>query len=442
MKADERRRTIEARKEDTKRRVKLWCKDEWRDFEVFSVPVEALLLNVDNRRFKAEKILMEDKLQRSLDPENNPLDEQSVVSILLDTALEVDGDRVVGKPSTDAESLQKDWLARGQETPFWIRPDGTVRNGNRRLAMILRLRSDLGASGSDRVQAIILDPKDIDERDLFEMEQREQLTENLKVRYTDINLLLTLREAAIARGVDWNDPQSIEKVAGQLQDVARDKAYATIQLRAIRYMDAFLQDANAPGRYQTLLRQVERFRDVGKIMAQIENDYPDDAADILRLAFAAIRAGNPHGDIRLLRKIFIDDRERYKRLLAAVEREEAPWDAATTDAQVADPKIVSTRREEDDETDEGDDDPPGPVVPNYPSERVKTKIKDAIDGFQSRNLNALSMLEQAHSRLESLTKDRKTLSAALAGDEADQVRKAIAKVVAWAEDAKRFLKAK
>ena len=69
--------------------------------------------------------------------------------------------------------------------------------------MIQRLIQDQGAAGNDWVDTIILDEDDINEDDLFEMVQREQLTENLKVRYTDINLLLALRDAAQSHGIDW-----------------------------------------------------------------------------------------------------------------------------------------------------------------------------------------------------------------------------------------------
>jgi hypothetical protein len=105
----------------------------------------------------------------------------------------------------------------------------------------------------------------------------------------------------------------IDLVAGDLQHVAgEDKAYAVIQLQAIRYMDAYLEDSNTPGQHQKLLRQVERFRDVGKVMSKVDSEYPDDAPDMLRLLFATIRAGNPHGDIRAIGRIFIDDRDRYR----------------------------------------------------------------------------------------------------------------------------------
>jgi hypothetical protein len=433
MKATERKRAVAERREDTGTKARLWCKDEWKMFPIFRVPVEALMLHVDNHRFQAERKLIESKLGRALDPENVPEDDDAVIAILLDNALEVDGDTVVGKPTKDAEALRNDWQARGQETPFWIRPDGTVRNGNRRLGMLKRLRDDEGVEGREFVDAVILEPTDVNERDLFEMEQREQLTENLKIRYTDINLLLTLKAAAEARKIDWNDPESIDKIATQLQHVAKgNKAYAAIQLRAIKYMDLFLADAGKAGQYQDLLRQVERFRDIGKLMLQMEADYPDDAPDMLRLAFAAIRAGNRHEDIRALKRIFVDDRARYKKLLAAITKDEEEWEKAGGGARLGEPRIV-TKPTDDEDEDEG----PGPVVPNYPSDRVKTKISNAIDGYQANQLNVGSILEQAYDRLEAL--DAEKLKEALQAEGGEDVSETLLKVLDWADAARTVL---
>jgi hypothetical protein len=436
MKASERKRAIaDRRAESEMKEVRLWCKDQWKKFPVFRVPVEALMLHVDNHRFQAERKLIESKLGRALDPENVPEDEQAVISILLDNALDVDGDRVVGKSTKESEALRNDWEDRGQETPFWIRPDGTVRNGNRRLAMLKRLREERGVESREFVDAVILEPTEVNERDLFEMEQREQLTENLKIRYTDINLLLTLKAAADSRKIDWNDPDSIEKIATQLQHVAKgNKAYAAIQLRAIKYMDLFLADAGKPGQYQDLLRQVERFRDIGKLMVQMEPDYPDEAPDMLRLAFAAIRAGNKHGDIRALRKIFVDDRVRYKKLLAAITKDEEEWEKAGGGPRLAEPKIVT--KPTDDEDDDEDEDP-GPVVPNYPSDRVKTKISNAIDGYQANQLNVGSILEQAYDRLEAL--DAKKLKEALQEEGGEEISETLSRLLTWADAARTAL---
>lgn len=441
MTAEERRRTINDRKEKTDRKERVWVKDDWQLFDVCRVPVEALLLNVDNRRFAAERKLMEEKLGHPLDPENSPDDERSVISILLDSGLDVDGNIVIGQPSKDFEALKTDWLRRKQERPFWIRPDGTVRNGNRRLAMLKRVRQEGGLEGTEWVDAIILEPTRIDEQELFELEQREQLTEDFKVRYTDINLLLALRDAAIAQGIDWADPADIERVAGVLQHVAGgDTAYATIQLQAIRYMDEYLKDSNAPGQYHKLVRQVERFRDVGKVMARIEADYPDDAPDMLRLTFAAIRAGNPHGDIRAVRKMFVEDRERFRLLVADIEKDEAGWEPPT-EAGLGNPTLIGER--ESAEADEAETELPGPAVPNYPTDRVKKRIKNAIDGFfAASTLDVASTLEQVLNRLYALTADPNRLIEVLTGESEPEVRERLERIIAWAEQAKKYLSGK
>ena len=440
MNAQQRKRLIDERRTALEGRTyRLWCKDLWREFDVFRVPVEALLLNVDNRRFSAERKLVEEQIGRSLDPEANAADERIVISVLLDQNPQIDSDSPVGQPTPDTRALESDWLARRQETPFWIRPDGTVRNGNRRLAVIKRLQSIHGEEGQEWVDAIILDPKEIDEHELFKMEQREQLTENFKVNYTDINLLLTLRDAAIQEEIDWADSQDVDRVAGLLQRVAGgDKTYATIQLNAIRFMDAYLKDMNAEGQYHKLLRTVERFRDVGKNMTKIEEEFPDDASDMLRLAFAAIRSGLPHTDIRALRRMFIYDRARYQDLLQRVSNEEAEWERAT-EPQLLDPDLSGTsqsgpdQEEDDEESTEG----PGPAVFNYPKDRVRSFIQNAIDAHRAAaNLDVSAQLIQAWGRLEEVTDEQ--LERVLKNP-SEETLEALRSIVSWADQAKRRL---
>lgn len=433
MNADERLQLIEARKQRADRPPeRLWARDQWRNFDVWQVPVEALALNVDNRRFAAERSWVEENLGRALDPENSPDDGLVVEAILLDTTHQFDGDRLAGKPSKDYEALKKDWQRRHQESPLWIRPDGTVRNGNRRLAMLKRLQREEGIEGFEYVDVVILEPDDIDEVALFDMEQREQLTENLKVRYTDINLLLAIRAAAEARGVDWFDPTSIGRIAGELQHViGNNQAYAVVQLNAIRYMDAYLDDSVQAGEYHKLIGQIERFRDVGRAMAKLEVDYPDDAPDMLRLLFAAIRAGSPHGDIRVLRRIFLHDRGRYEQLLAQVDEAEADWEPTGPDA-LADPEVVDVAPGADD--DEDRDEPPGPNVPNYPVQTIEDAIENAIDGFEaSMTDDVAKTLRQVLNRLEVLSDEGGKLQRAVAGEHAGTVRAALAQVVDWAD---------
>ena len=437
MNATQRRQAIENRSESAdERTVRLWCKDRWRDFPVMRVPVDALLLNVDNRRFAAERTLMESKLGHPLDPENSEDDEISVISILLDTGHDVDGNLVKGTPSKDYEGLKTDWLRRKQASPFWVRPDGSVRNGNRRLAMLKRLRND-GSTGTEWVEAVVLNPEhpdNIDEHDLFEMEQREQLTEDFKVRYTDMNLLLTLRQAAIDSGIDWFDPDSIKRVAGQLQEVAGgNQGYATIQLRAIKYMDACLEDANAAGQYHKLLRQVERLREIGKLMAWIEDNYQDDAADMLQLMFAAVRAGNPHEDIRAIRRIFLNDRARYERLQRQVALDEKEWEQ-TGAREIGDPNL-SSESDENDEDEDGEQEP-SIQTPGYPQKPVRRRIKNAIDGYQASQLEVVDTLEQVLSRLRILSGASERLEETLSGPRGSEAKDMIKDIIEWADDAR------
>ncbi len=112
-------------KPEQRRTIRLWCKDKWRDFPIYEISTDALVLNIDNRRFAAERKWCEEQLGHPLDPENNPNDELSVMSILLDTGHHVDGDIVKGIASKAYLGLKTDWSKRKQESPFWIRPDGT-----------------------------------------------------------------------------------------------------------------------------------------------------------------------------------------------------------------------------------------------------------------------------------------------------------------------------
>ena len=401
MNSEQRQEMIRARKQETGDTERLWVRDEYMKLPITTVPVSALLLNIENRRFQAERMKFEEEMGRTLDPESNPRDEKSIQAILLDTNLSVEDDMVVGTEQEETKALKADWLARKQERPIWIRPDGTVRNGNRRLAMVKRLQGKGGVAGHDFIQAVIMATSQIDEQTLFQMEQREQLTTDFKVQYSDVNRLLALRAAAIGENIDWNDEKSLDEVAEKLQKAAGGakgaKVYALTQLRGIKFMDEYLDDSGVAGQYQKARKQVERFRDAGKIMKFVQEDYSDQATEVMRLLFAAVRAGNEHGDIREFKKI-VRDGERFDALTKQVKSLEEKWRQRPSGG-IESPKVVA---DQDDE----DGDQPSPVVPGYPQEEVKTAIKNTIDAIRVMNLDVLSKLVQAWSRLEPLAKNK------------------------------------
>ena len=421
--------------------ARLWVLGEWKNIPVLRVPVSALVLNIDNRRFSAERQLFEEQLGHSFDPENSEDDALSVEAILLDRDLHVDGDRVEGKAGKDYEALRQDWQRRKQETPFWIRADGTVRNGNRRLAMLRRLQREEGAEGYEYVEAVVLDDLGINELAIFEMEQREQLTEDYKVRYTDINLLLAIKAAAEDKEIDWYDPDSIVKTAGELQHVMRNNlGYSIVQLYAIKYMDEYLLDLGAIGRYDKLIGQIERFRDVGRIMRTVETDDPDRAPAVLDVLFAAVNAGLNHLEVRRIRRLFNTDRDQFNHVAQLLRDAEEHWDQSTEEQVLGDPDVVDDEVDDPDMTGDAAE-PPGPVVNNYPKEEVKSIFDDAFDRHESAQIeDVIRIVKEINNRLDALISDETDrLSPALATDEADALREAVEAMSSWFERNKTTL---
>ena len=390
----------------------------------------------DNRRFAAERLWAQEQLGRSLDPENYPDDELCIESLLLDKSHRVVNGQILGTASKDYQSLKNDWDRRGQETPFWIRPDGTVRNGNRRLAMIKRVQRLGGDAGRGWVAAEILDPGEIDEAGLLEMEQREQLTENFKVRYNDIDYLLALREAAVIRDVDWFDPGSIDEVAGKLQTtVEKSKSEVVRDLYAVKYMDLFLEDSDQAGEYHRLLRMLEIFRDIGRMMITVESDYPDDFDRVLQVLFAEVRAGKKYEDIRQVRQMFRKDRARFDRLAEAIveaERQIQPDERPTLSSP------AETGPDESDDEDDGSDES-GPSVPNYPRS-IGRMIDVAIDGYRaSRQRDLLKTIREVVNRLESLAAGDRLVTAVADTREGADVRHGLKDIVEWADQHRGLL---
>ncbi|WP_089723803.1 hypothetical protein [Candidatus Thiosymbion oneisti] len=434
--AAERMQAIETRKKPCDEKAKLWIQDDWSLREVWKVPVDALVLNVDNRRFAAERLWAQEQLGRSLDPENYPDDEFCIESLLLDKSHRIEHGQIVGTSSKDYESLKNDWERRGQETPFWIRPDGTVRNGNRRLAMIKRIQRLGGDSGLTWVDAVILDPKEIDEAALLEMEQREQLTENFKVRYNDIDYLLALREAAQIREIDWFDRDSIDGVAGKLQTtVEKSRSEVVRDLYAVKYMDFFLEDSNHPGEYHRLLHTLEIFRDIGRMMMKVEPDYPDDFDRVLQVLFAGVRAGKKYEDIRQVRQMFRKDRSQFDRLAGDIS------DAETRIQPNDRPTLASPTQTSSDDSDEEEDgvEDSGASVTDYPPAIGRT-IDIAIDRYQtSRQRDVLKTVREVVNRLESLAEGGRLTSALTDPGEGEAVRDALTEIVEWADEHRRLL---
>jgi hypothetical protein len=419
------------------RTARIWAKNDFVDFPVYRAPTDLLLLNPSNRRFRAEAQQMEHDLGRALDPLASTVDEQSIIALLLDRDPHIDNDRVVGSRNKDTDALIADWHKRHQESPLWIRPDGLVSNGNRRLAMLKRLQAERGKEGYDWVDVIVLDEETYDDETLFEMEAREQLTEGLKVRYTELNLLLTLKDAAEKLEIDWHDRAAIEGTANRIQDlVGNDPRYAKVQLQAIKAMIDYLDWVGHPGEFSRLRGMVERFRDVGKNVAWVATQDPTREVEMLELCFQAIAAGARHPDLREIRRMLKSDSDSFDSLVRTVESI-ADEDGAPDEEE---PVVPDSEDEDDDDVDEEDDVEDVPEThPRSPKhEHILRAIDIAVETSQrARKQDELADVRLAAASLKNV--DPASLLAAAEGGELDRLREAVRVIVAWAAAAEQAM---
>ncbi len=437
MNKDERIELLHSKLTKTGHRERLWVKGAFEELEIFRAPTNLLYLNDDNRRFRTEGQAVGAQLGRRLDPSANPDDEQSIISLLLDREpWVIEGDRVVGRPSKDTAALLNDWEARGQERPLWVRPDGLVTNGNRRLAMIRREQATRGEFG-EWVQVIVFPEESYDDEILFDLEAREQLTEGFKKRYSDINMLLTLRDAAVLEHIDWDDPASIKTTAAHIQHlVSSGESYAEIQLYAIRYMDLFLEYVEQRGQYHLLQGRVERFREVGKTMKGVRDDDASREESMLSVMFAGIQTEITHDDIRNLRKLLKTDPEKFDNVVKDVHELE---DETEEEVEFTDDEIDLDEDEDEDE-DEGEATrAKAPAAPRYPKRAVKRTLRLAVQGVRdAKDDDRAGGIQLAAQRLASIepTELAPMLEDGAAGN---KLREAIDSIIAWAESAKQVV---
>ena len=414
---------------DAERTERLWGKDRWNKFAVYRVRADHLHLNVANRRFRAERQDIEQKLGRQLDPAVEPDDFEALIALALDKDVRVDaGGRVVGNANPATTTLADDWRRRQQEAPLWIRPDGLIVNGNRRWAMLRRLQREEGLDGFEYVDVIVLG-NEFEAPELFHMEAREQLTEGLKVRYGDVNLLLTLREAAELEEVDWFDRKDLDRVAGLIRGLARnDQAYALLQLTAVKYMVEYLSEIGSPDDFRRMDGRVERFRDVARNMMRVQDVDEGRELRMLELCFAAVRSNNPHGDLRELRRMLLEQPDLFDELYA---RTTAALDAVGGILPEPDPEPRGGT--EDEVEDEEDENRRGPADYGPIQELISVQVQAARTTRESA-AKSVRLAEALLARV-----DPELLSQALDTDPAQQTLEAVNGVIAWARVAERLL---
>ena len=217
--------------------------------------------------------------------------------------------------------------------------------------------------------------------------------------------------------------------------------YAIVQLYAIKYMDAYLDDLGEAGRYDKLMGQIERFRDVGRIMRTVDADDPERAPAMLNALFAAVSAGLTHLEIRRIRGLFNDDRDEFDKVVERIRDAEQQWDQSTEKQALGEPEVVNNEADDPDTAD-GVPEPPGPVVTDYPKNDVKGIFDDAIDRHESAQIkDVLKVVKEINNRLDALINaNANRLGPALAIDETSVLREAVGTMSEWFEKHQESLK--
>ena len=149
---------------------------------VYLVPTEILSYNFDNGRIAAEKLSLEHRRGKKLNP-NSSADQKAVAEILLTSQWY--------KGSKATEYLKQDLATVGQTDAAIVTFDGVLLNGNRRTACLNSLFEDTGKPEYKKVEIVVL-PR-ANEKELLDLENRLQLASDYRQEYGPINDRIRLR---------------------------------------------------------------------------------------------------------------------------------------------------------------------------------------------------------------------------------------------------------
>lgn len=266
----------------------------------YKLPTKLLRFNVNNGRLAMEILEIQNDLGRPLD------------SSLIEDAKLI-RKQLLDLEKSKTEELKKDLIRVGQEQPGVISSDGTLINGNRRLAVFQDLHETVDASGKwDYLEVIILPPS-ISTSDLWKIEAGLQLSQNKVAEYHPVNELLKIKQ-----GIEAGLSQK------QIADVLFGRTFEEVgqgidRLKLIESFLRFFSPSQATN--YGLIKKFglhEYFINLQKsILKDAKRLGPQETQARLEMAFALIRAhvlaqadkdsdvkGLSHFAIRQLGKIF------------------------------------------------------------------------------------------------------------------------------------------
>lgn len=260
-----------------------------RRLPVYRLPIRLLNYNLRNGRFAVELMNREEQLGRGLDP-IDPDDAKEIQQLLL----KLNPDRT--------QQLQADIRAKGQLEPGVITHDGSVINGNRRMAILEKMHQEEPIDRWEYLEVHRL-PQDVEARDLWRLEATLQLSRDTRLDYSPMNELLKLREGTNA---GLSRQQLAAAMFGRTVEEVKDELYR------LEIIDAYLEYTRHPGEYHTVAeeRVSERFIEIQKTDKRFKKKGMDDLTrnEWLLVEFECVRTGRiTNYDLRDVGKIAEDD---------------------------------------------------------------------------------------------------------------------------------------
>ena len=167
---------------------------------------------------------------------------------------------------SNAAGFEQELITSGQQEPAVITVDGTLRNGNRRKAIFheiirkIKAReagySKLSPESFQYLKVVVL-PKDINEEELFDLENFLQTKKDWKQPYDSITILNIIKEAYDVFHYSFEDIRD-----KYLHD--RDVSAIELDYKKIIAIDKYLASIEKAGQYRLVDRQQEMFEDFAK----------------------------------------------------------------------------------------------------------------------------------------------------------------------------------
>ena len=303
------------------------------ELAVLRLPIDLLRYNITNGRFAAEYAELRNRLRRDLDP-NDKNDALKIRELLL-------------SQEKRATQLLKDDLKRiGQLEPGVITYDGSVINGNRRMAVFEQIADDTGDAQYSYLDVVRL-PPGVSEKDLWRLEANLQFSREERLDYGPINRLLKFREGIKAGLSERQIAASM--YGGSEKDVKED-------LKRLELIETYLEYIGKKGNYKAAERVHEHFIDLRKIIVSETKAGTDpiQLEKITKFVFDLIRQGKSHWELRKIKEI-IKTESAKENMLRAIEHNTKVSEKQTIEAgpevsvnpdESSTPSVKSQGREE------------------------------------------------------------------------------------------------